>query len=166
MINCSFPIAHFSKQTSAIAYFFGYILLSIGHLIDNSKKKNYEISAMSLLKPLKKLMQSPKANRNLHNSEKTSQDWSIWPDGSLLQLLTLLQEGNLFLSVALQQNVSPAWLVLLQGDLSSMITYKLIIVKILRVTAESPENFQTDGPCNPTEVWCWISSSSIRMPYF
>jgi len=42
--------------------------------------------------------------------------WSAESDGSLLQLLTLLQEGNLFLSVALQQNVSPAWLVLLQGD--------------------------------------------------
>lgn len=42
--------------------------------------------------------------------------WSAESDGSLRQLLTVLQEGNLFLSVALQQKVWPAWLVLLQGD--------------------------------------------------
>ena len=87
---------------------------------EKSKKKNDKIENLCQ-EFLQKLMQPPKANRNLHNSEKTSQDWSIWPDWSLLQLLTLLQEGNLFLSVALQQKVSPAWLFLLQGDLNSII---------------------------------------------
>jgi len=42
--------------------------------------------------------------------------WSAESDGSIRQLLTVLQEGNRFLSVALQQKVWPARLVILQGD--------------------------------------------------
>jgi len=75
-------------------------------------------------------MQGLLADAPLVVIQVSPEPWSAEPDESLLQFLTLLQEGNLFLSVASQQKLWPAWLVFLQGDVLLQVLPGFVILLV------------------------------------